>query len=164
MIQYKDYFSRRELFYLGIDSEKEIEALSKKYNGDKRNDDIDLEMKSMYRFIKASQEKLLLKGLEVEQETRRFDEASKQTVLMRKKTDAVDYKYYTEANIMPIKLSDAFINKAINLVPELPDARFNRFVSELNLSEYDARQLINQKAVADYYEESTDVILGRKPF
>lgn len=60
MIQYKDYFSRRELFYLGIDSEKEIEALSKKYNGDKRNDDIDLEMKSMYRFIKASQEKLLL--------------------------------------------------------------------------------------------------------
>ena len=101
----------------------------------------------------SRQEKLLLKGLEVEQETRRFDEASKQTVLMRKKTDAVDYKYYTEANIMPIKLSDAFINNAINLVPELPDARFNRFVSELNLSEYDARQLINQKAVADYYEE-----------
>lgn len=101
----------------------------------------------------SRQEKLLLKGLEVEQETRRFDEASKQTVLMRKKTDAVDYKYYTEANIMPIKLSDTFINKAINLVPELPDARFNRFVSELNLSEYDARQLINQKAVADYYEE-----------
>ena len=101
----------------------------------------------------ARQEKLLLKGLEVEQETRRFDEASKQTVLMRKKTDAVDYKYYTEANIMPIKLSDTFINNAINLVPELPDARFNRFVTKLNLSEYDARQLINQKAVADYYEE-----------
>ena len=101
----------------------------------------------------ARQEKLLLKGLEVEQETRRFDEASKQTVLMRKKTDAVDYKYYTEANIMPIKLSDTFINNAINLVPELPDARFNRFVSKLNLSEYDAKQLINQKAVADYYEE-----------
>jgi aspartyl-tRNA(Asn)/glutamyl-tRNA(Gln) amidotransferase subunit B len=101
----------------------------------------------------SRQEKLLLKGLEVEQETRRFDEASKQTVLMRKKTDAVDYKYYTEANIMPIILSDAFIYKAINLVPELPDARFNRFGSELNLSEYDARQLINQKAVADYYEE-----------
>ena len=101
----------------------------------------------------ARQEKLLLKGLEVEQETRRFDEASKQTVLMRKKTDAVDYKYYTEANIMPIKLSDKFIDDARSLVPELPDARFNRFVSKLNLSEYDAKQLINQKAVADYYEE-----------
>ena len=60
MIQYKDYFSRRELFYLGIDSEKEIEALSRKYNGEKRNDDIEFEMKSIYRFIKSSQEKLLL--------------------------------------------------------------------------------------------------------
>jgi hypothetical protein len=60
MIQYKDYFSRRELFYLGIDSEKEIEELSKNYNGEKRNDDIESEMKNIYRFIKASQEKLLL--------------------------------------------------------------------------------------------------------
>ena len=60
MIQYKDYFSRRELFYLGIDSEKDIEALSKNYNGEKRNDDIEIEMKNIYRFIKASQEKLLL--------------------------------------------------------------------------------------------------------
>ena len=104
-------------------------------------------------FEVARQEKLLLKGLAVEQETRRFDETSKQTVLMRKKTDAVDYKYYTEANIMPIKLSDAFINKAISLVPELPDARFNRYVNDLKLSDYDARQLINSKLVADYYEE-----------
>ena len=56
MIQYKDYFSRRELFYLGIDSEKEIEELSKNYNGEKRNDDIESEMKNIYRFIKASQE------------------------------------------------------------------------------------------------------------
>jgi hypothetical protein len=60
MIQYKDYFSRRELFYLGIDTEKEIEGLSKNYSGDKRTDEIDLEMKNIYRFIKASQEKLSL--------------------------------------------------------------------------------------------------------
>ena len=60
MIQYKDYFSRRELFYLGIDTEKEIEGLTKDFSGDNRNDDIDLEMKSIYRFIKASQEKLSL--------------------------------------------------------------------------------------------------------
>ena len=60
MIQYKDYFSRRELFYLGIDTEKEIEGLSKDFSGDSRTDDIDLEMKNIYRFIKASQEKLSL--------------------------------------------------------------------------------------------------------
>jgi hypothetical protein len=60
MIQYKDYFSRRELFYLGIDSEKEIDGLSKEFYGENRNEAIDLEMKSIYRFIKASQEKMLL--------------------------------------------------------------------------------------------------------
>ena len=60
MVQYKDYFSRKELFYLGIDNDKEIEGLSKDFSGDNRNEDIDLEMKSIYRFIKASQEKLSL--------------------------------------------------------------------------------------------------------
>ena len=98
-------------------------------------------------------EKLLLKGQSVEQETRRFDETTKQTVLMRKKTDAVDYKYFTEPNIMPIKLSDKFINDAKALVPELPDARFNRYLTSLKLSEYDAKQLTISKNVSDYYEK-----------
>ena len=97
-------------------------------------------------------EKLLLKGLSVEQETRRFDETTKQTVLMRKKTDAVDYRYFTEPNIMPIKLSDKFINDAKALVPELPDSRYNRYIGDLKLSDYDAKQLIANKEVADYYE------------
>ena len=71
----------------------------------------------------ARQEKLLLKGLEVEQETRRFDEASKQTVLMRKKTDAVDYKYYTETKRLNLasgnsgtKLIALLINVSLNLI------------------------------------------------
>ena len=101
----------------------------------------------------SRQEKLLLKGLAVEQETRRFDETSRQTVLMRKKTDAVDYKYYTESNIMPIKLSEKFINDAISLVPELPEARYNRYINELHLNDYDAKQLIASKKVSDYYEK-----------
>ena len=100
----------------------------------------------------ARQEKILLKGLAVEQETRRFDETLKQTVLMRKKTDSVDYKYFTEPNIMPIKLSDKFINDAINLVPELPDVRLQRYLTDLKLSQYDASQLIANKNVSDYYE------------
>ena len=60
MIQYKDYFSRKELFYLGVDSEKEIEGLSKNYDGENRNNEIEKEMKDIFRFIKASQEKLFL--------------------------------------------------------------------------------------------------------
>lgn len=58
MYKFKDYFSRKELFYLGIDNEKEIECLSKTYVGDKKYEDIDLDMKNIYRFIKASQTKV----------------------------------------------------------------------------------------------------------
>ncbi len=101
----------------------------------------------------ARQEKLLLSGKCVEQETRRYDEATRQNVLMRKKTDAVDYKYFTEPNIVPIKLSENFINNAISSVPELPDARYERYQRDLNLSSYDAKQLIANKQVADYFEK-----------
>ena len=60
MVQYKDYFSRKEIFYLGIDENKEIEALSKSYLNETKNDEIDLEMKKIYNYIRQSQEKLLL--------------------------------------------------------------------------------------------------------
>lgn len=60
MKKFKDYFSRKELFYLGIDNEKEIIGLSKDYNGDKKYENIELEMKNLYSFIKASQESVML--------------------------------------------------------------------------------------------------------
>ena len=60
MMKFKDYFSRKELFYLGIDCEKEINGLSKDFSGEKKYDDIDLEMKSIYNFIKASQKQVSL--------------------------------------------------------------------------------------------------------
>ena len=53
-------------------------------------------------------------------ETRRFDENTKTTVLMRKKTEAVDYKYFTEDNIVPIKLDDKWVDSIINNLIELP--------------------------------------------
>ena len=65
------------------------------------------------------QTKLILKGFKVEQETRRYDDAKKETVLMRKKTDAVDYKYFTDPNIAPILMSDEFVQDAIDTCPEL---------------------------------------------
>jgi aspartyl-tRNA(Asn)/glutamyl-tRNA(Gln) amidotransferase subunit B len=59
------------------------------------------------------------------QETRRYDEASGKTVRMRLKSDAVDYKYFCEPNITPIKLSDDFVDEAIKTCPELYDAKEN---------------------------------------
>ena len=100
------------------------------------------------------QQKLLLAGTPVEQETRRFDEMRKETVLMRKKTDAVDYKYFTEPNITPIKLSDEFIKNAIETCPELASSKRNRYINDLKLSEYDADILLQDKAVSEYFDET----------
>ncbi len=99
------------------------------------------------------QKKLLLSGGVVEQETRRFDELTKQTVLMRKKTDAVDYKYFTEPNIAPIKLERSWIESIQSKIPELPDKRLDRYINELGLSSYDASILIANKEIAFYFDD-----------
>jgi aspartyl-tRNA(Asn)/glutamyl-tRNA(Gln) amidotransferase subunit B len=98
------------------------------------------------------QARLLLKGLPVRQETRRFDEMKKETVLMRVKTDAVDYKYFTEPNIVPIKLSKQFIEDAINSCPELLEQKKERYITNFNLTPYDADVLLSNKKVAQYFE------------
>jgi len=85
------------------------------------------------------------------QETRRFDEGSQETVLMRVKTDAVDYKYFTEPNIPPILLSEEFVNDAIKSSPELAEDRLIRY-QNLGLNEYDSKLLLNNKETSDYFD------------
>lgn len=98
------------------------------------------------------QEKILLSGGLVKQETRRFDECKKETVLMRIKTDVVDYKCFTETNIPPIKLSKEFVEDAIKTSPELAEAKFARYKG-LGLSDYDSGQLLANKDISDYFDE-----------
>ena len=95
----------------------------------------------------------LINGEEITQETRRFDEASKTTILMRVKTDAVDYKYFIEPNIPPIKLSNEFINHAIESSNELAEAKLERY-KKLGLNEYDSNLLIQNKDIALYFDEA----------
>lgn len=99
------------------------------------------------------QSSLLLKGIAIEQETRRYDELKKETVLMRVKTDAVDYKYFTEPNIIPILLSDEFITDAITSCPELLDHKLERYMNEYKLSKYDSLVILSNKENANYFEE-----------
>lgn len=105
-------------------------------------------------FEAKRQSELLLLGQEVEQETRRYDEAKKETVLMRKKTDAADYKYFTEPNIPPIKLSDEFVKDAIDTCPELYDQKLERFLSNYGLNEVDAKIILTSVDMANYYDEA----------
>ena len=101
------------------------------------------------------QKALIESGQEVVQETRRYDDAKKETIRMRLKTDSVDYKYYPEANIIPIRLSDKFVDDAIASCPELAESRKERYLNEYGLNDYDASLLVSEKSISDYYNELT---------
>lgn len=101
------------------------------------------------------QAKLIEEGKEILQETRRYDDKKNETISMRLKTDSVDYKYFPEGNITPIKLSDEFIQNAIDSCPELAESKKNRYINEYGLNDYDASLLVSEKAVSDYYDEAT---------
>ncbi|WP_288342112.1 Asp-tRNA(Asn)/Glu-tRNA(Gln) amidotransferase subunit GatB [uncultured Dubosiella sp.] len=98
------------------------------------------------------QSALLDSGEAVEQATRRFDEAQKTTILMRKKEGNVDYKYFPEPNIFPIQLDAAWIQNIQDHLEELPDARIERFMRDYGLNDYDAGVLVADRAMADYFE------------
>lgn len=89
----------------------------------------------------------------IRQETRRWDEGSGKTVLMRVKTDAVDYKYFCEPNITPIILSEEFVSNAIETCPELYDSKKERYLS-LGLSNSDAEIILANPFVASYFEKA----------
>jgi len=100
----------------------------------------------------ARQNEVLLSGKQVVQETRRYDDALKETVSMRLKTDSVDYKYFTEPNLIPVKLTEKFITDAIATCPELAEVKYERYMQQLGLSEYDASLLIASKETCQYFD------------
>jgi aspartyl-tRNA(Asn)/glutamyl-tRNA(Gln) amidotransferase subunit B len=104
-----------------------------------------------YEVIRQS--KLILSGTPVAQETRRFDEATGRTILMRVKTDAVDYKYFCEPNITPIALSDDFVENAIATCPELYEAKKEKYRAT-GLSDSDALIILSNIEMAGYFEEA----------
>ena len=98
------------------------------------------------------QKEELAAGREIIQATYRFDEATRKTVMMRKKEGAVDYKYFPEPNIFPIQLDSAWVKKIQDEMPELPEQRKVRYEKEYGLSEYDISVLIANKDVSDFYD------------
>ena len=98
------------------------------------------------------QSALLEAGEAVEQATRRYDEPTRSTVLMRKKEGNVDYKYFPEPNIFPIQLDAAWIESIQNSLEELPEQRMARLQKTFGLNDYDASVLVNDRDMADYYE------------
>ncbi|WP_296880109.1 Asp-tRNA(Asn)/Glu-tRNA(Gln) amidotransferase subunit GatB [Thomasclavelia sp.] len=100
----------------------------------------------------ARQEKVLISGGEVLQETRRYDEDKKETVVMRAKGDAVDYKYYPEPNILPIRLDHKWVEEIIANIPEMPESRVKRYINDYSIPKTDALILVQTKEISDFFE------------
>lgn len=98
------------------------------------------------------QTELLENNLPIEQATRRYDDVQKTTILMRKKEGSVDYKYFPEPNITPVLMDPVWLKSIIDNLPELPDHREKRYM-DAGLNAYDAGQLIQNKALSDFFDE-----------
>ena len=92
-------------------------------------------------------------GGEVDQETRLFDANRGETRSMRSKEEAHDYRYFPDPDLLPLRLEQAWIDGIGETLPELPDAKKDRFMAEFSLSSYDAGVLVAEQENAAFYEE-----------
>jgi len=100
------------------------------------------------------QTKRMEAGEKVEQETLGWDEANETTYSQRSKEDAHDYRYFPEPDLPPLWVEEAWLESIRANLPELPRARRRRFMEQYGLSDYDARLLTGEKALADYFERA----------
>ena len=98
---------------------------------------------------------------EMEQQTRRWDEESGTTIYMRSKVDAIDYKYFVEPNIPKFKLDKKWLEEIKASIPPLATERRDKYINELGVSPRDAKIIVKEKPLADYFEET--VSLGANP-
>ena len=104
----------------------------------------------------ARQADLLEKGERIVQETRTWDEGQEITLSMRSKEEAHDYRYFPEPDLVPIVTSEEWVAEQRSLLPELPDARKERYMQQFNLGRYDAELLTAEPEVGVYY----DAVMG----
>jgi aspartyl-tRNA(Asn)/glutamyl-tRNA(Gln) amidotransferase subunit B len=95
---------------------------------------------------------VLESGGTIVQETRLFNPDTGETRTMRTKEDANDYRYFPDPDLLPVLCTPEYIEAVRATLPELPDARRQRFMSQYELSAYDAATLTSETAIADYYE------------
>ncbi len=92
-------------------------------------------------------------GGKIDQETRLFDTKKNETRSMRSKEDAHDYRYFPDPDLLPLELSDEFINNLKKDIPELPDEKKKRFIEKFKLSPYEANILVSDIETSKYFEE-----------
>ena len=104
------------------------------------------------------QAQVLRSGGQIQQETRRYDESTGETILMRVKEGASDYRYFPEPDLPLYEVSDEWIEEMRQTLPEFPKERRAKYINEFGLTAYDAAQLTATKATSDFFESA--VALG----
>ena len=107
------------------------------------------------------QAEVLEEGGVVYQETRHWDVSAKRTLVMRTKETADDYRFFPEPDLAPYDLTDEFVDEVRAKLPELPDARRDRYVAELGVKRADAAQLAGDPAVAAFFDEAVAGAQGK---
>jgi len=107
-------------------------------------------------------ETVIAAGDKIVQETRLWDENKQMTFSMRSKEDAHDYRYFPEPDLVPFTVEEKEINVIKDSLPELPEQKLERFVNALSLSEYDAKILVSDKELANFFEECTKTYKNTK--
>lgn len=123
-----------------------------------------------FRFVERAihteyerQAEILENGGSIVQETRLYDADRDVTRSMRSKEVANDYRYFPEPDLLPIVIDDAYIEAIAASLPELPDAKRNRFIEQYGLGAYDAAQLVPDHATADFFEAVAKACGAPKP-
>ncbi|UCD33309.1 MAG: Asp-tRNA(Asn)/Glu-tRNA(Gln) amidotransferase subunit GatB [Desulfobacterales bacterium] len=111
----------------------------------------------------SRQRDILLDGGEVVQETRLWDPDKNRSTSMRGKEDAHDYRYFPDPDLLPLVIDDNWVDAIKHTIPELPNDKKERFISEYNLSFDDASFLTSSRELADYFEACATQFPNPKP-
>ena len=141
--------------------------VSVRHPGDELGTRCEIKNVNSIRFVQQAidyearrQIELIEEGGTVDQETRLFDSGNGITRSMRSKEEAHDYRYFPDPDLLPLEISQGFVEEIRASLPELPDAKKERFVSDYGLGTEDAGLLTAERATADFYEK---VAKGRDP-
>jgi len=122
-----------------------------------------------FRFVEKAinyevmrQREVLEDGGRIVQETRLYDSDKNETRTMRSKEVANDYRYFPEPDLLPVVIDDAYITALEKTLPELPDQKSQRFVTDYDLSHYDAGVLVSNREMAEFYEQVVEICADPK--
>ena len=135
-------------------------SINDEKNGNLLGNKVEIKNVNSFSYVKEAIEyeikrqiDILKNGKKIKQETRYYDEKNKITKAIRDKMDRLDYKYFTDCNILPITLTNDFIRKSIDSSKELASSKRKRYLEKYKLTEYDTNLLLSKKELVEYFEE-----------